>query len=147
MTKQIYMASDGTEFDDEMQMEDHEEYLQQCALERAVEEKLGIKFETDLPLIVNDESCNQFCRLFLIKDEADLDLFYKAFDDCWFSNTLAKNPVTKKETFIYPQVLCFMDYPTEENEWRVYSMTKVCEKLKAFTKELDDLLEVRLKEK
>ena len=133
ITKTVYIASDGTEFNDEDSCICHEDERKQKNLEKEVERKLGIKTHTDFPAMLNLRYDHEY-KLFLIKNEQDLDLFIKTYE-YWFTS-LEKYWEVNKETFVYPDVLCILDFPNGGDEHRLYNISQLCRQFNAFVDEV-----------
>lgn len=143
ITKTVYVANDGTEFDNENNCICHEMELEQESLEKKVETELGIKTQADFPSMLNLREKHEY-KLFLIKNEQDLDLFIEVYE-YWFTR-LEKYPEVNKETFVYPDVLCILDFPTGGDEYRLYKMSQLCNQFNAFVSEISIMAEDVLKE-
>lgn len=139
----VYIANDGTEFYNEDDCIYYEREKEQENLEKKVEEELGIKTQADFPAMLNLRYHHEY-KLFLIKNEQDLDLFIKAYD-YWFTN-LENYWQVNKETFVYPDVLCILDFPRGEEEYRLYKMSQLCGQFNAFVNEISMKVEDVLKE-
>lgn len=144
ITKTVYVANDGTEFNSEESCTDYEREKEQENLEREVEEKLGIKTtNADFPSMLNLRYNHEY-KLFLIKNERDLDLFIKTYE-YWFTK-LETYWEVNKETFVYPDVLCILDFPTGGDEHRLYKMSQLCGQFDAFVNEISIKAEEKMKE-
>ncbi|HHY72256.1 MAG TPA: hypothetical protein GX497_03345 [Bacillus bacterium] len=141
--KTVYIADDGTEFDNEDNCICHEMELGQESLEKRVETELGIKTKADFPSMLNLRHKHEY-KLFLIKNEQDLDLFVKTYE-YWFTR-LETYWEVNKETFVYPEVLCILDFPTGGDEHRLYRMSHLCNQFNAFVSEISIKAEDILKE-
>lgn len=144
ITKTIYIANDGKEFNDEDDCLCHEQELAQEELERKIENDLGIKTHADFPSMLNTYRSNHEYKLFLIKNENDLECFVKIYE-YWFTS-LEKYPEVNKETFIYPDVLCILDFPTGGDEQRLYRISQLCRQFNAFVDEVIVKTDEMLKE-
>lgn len=131
--KDIFIANDGTEFNNEDNCICYEEEKEQENLEKKVEEELGIKTQADFPAMLNHRYNHEY-KLFLIKNEQDLDLFIKTYE-YWFT-CLETYWQVNKETFVYPDVLCILDFPTGGDEHRLYRMSQLCNQFNAFVDEI-----------
>jgi len=138
IVKEIFIANDGTEFNNEDDCICYEQEKAQENLERKVEKELGFKTQADFPSMLNPRYKYEY-KLFLIKNEQDLDLFVKTYD-YWFTN-LEKYPQVNKKTFVYPDVLCILDFPTGEDEYRLYKMSQLCAQFNAFANEISIKIE------
>lgn len=138
ITKEIFIANDGKEFNSEDDCIYYEEGLEQEKIEKEVEEKLGIKTNADFPSMLNDRYRHVY-KMFLIKNEQDLDLFTKTYE-FWFTN-LEKYWEVCKETFVYPDVLCILDFPSGGDEHRLYKMSQLCGQFNAFVSEISEQME------
>lgn len=141
--KDIFIANDGTEFYNEDDCICYEREKEQENLEKKVEEKLGIKTQADFPAMLNLRYHHEY-KLFLIKNEEDLDLFIKTYD-YWFPR-LETYWQVNKETFVYPDVLCILDFPTGGDEHRLYKISQLCVQFNAFVSEISSKIEDILKE-
>jgi hypothetical protein len=141
--KDIFIANDGTEFYNEDDCICYEREKEQENLEKKVEEKLGIKTQADFPAMLNLRYHHEY-KLFLIKNEEDLDLFIKTYD-YWFTR-LETYWQVNKETFVYPDVLCILDFPTGGDEHRLYKISQLCVQFNAFVSEISSKIEDILKE-
>lgn len=136
--KEVFIAHDGTEFNSEYDCEYYEREKEQENLEKIAEEKLGIKTQADFPSMLNHKHRHEY-KLFLIKNEEDLDLFIKTYE-YWFTN-LEKYWEVQKETFVYPDVLCILDFPRGEEDYRLYRMSHLCNQFNAFVNEISMKME------
>ena len=143
ITKDIFIANDGTEFDNEYNCIRYEEEKKQESLEKKVEEELGFKTETDFPAMLNLRYKHEY-KLFLIKNEQDLDLFVKTYE-YWFTKLETYWQVNKK-TFVYPDVLCILDFPTGGDEHRLYKISQLCSQFNTFVSEISMKVKDILKE-
>lgn len=143
IVKDIFVANDGTEFYNEDDCICYEREKEQENLEKKVEKELGIKTQTDFPAMLNLRYSHEY-KLFLIKNEQDLDLFIKTYD-YWFTR-LETYWEVNKETFNYPDVLCILDFPRGEDEYRLYKMSQLCSQFNAFVSEISMKVEDILKE-
>jgi len=141
--KDIFIANDGTEFYREEGCIDYEREKEQENLEKKVEEKLGIKTQADFPAMLNLRHKHEY-KLFLIKNEQDLDLFIKTYD-YWFTS-LETYWEVNKETFAYPDVLCILDFPTGGDEQRLYRVSQLRGQFNAFVNEISMKVDDTLKE-
>ncbi|UZQ49836.1 hypothetical protein [Clostridium kluyveri] len=87
---------------------------------------------------------NHEYKLFLIKNEQDLDLFIKTYE-YWFTK-LETYWQVNKETFVYPEILCILDFPTGGDEHRLYKISQLCSQFNAFVSEISIKAEDILKE-
>lgn len=131
----VYIASDGKEFDNQDDCSWHEEELKQEKRESSIEQDLGIGTLANYPGLLNYYRLNYEYRLFLIKDEDDLDRFVKVFD--WWFLDLAKYPEVQKDTFAYPEVLLILDTPTGGDDTRLYKLTQLSRQFNAFADEVN----------
>ena len=76
IVKEIFIANDGTEFNNEDDCIYYEQEKAQENLERKVEKELGFKTQADFPSMLNPRYKYEY-KLFLIKNEQDLDIFVK----------------------------------------------------------------------
>ena len=143
ITKDIFIANDGKEFNKEDNCICYEEEKEQENLEKRVEEELGIKTQADFPAMLNLRYDHEY-KLFLIKNEQDLDLFVKTYE-YWFTQ-LGNYWQVNKETFVYPDVLCILDFPTGGDEQRLYRVSQLCGQFNAFVDEISIKAEDVLKE-
>lgn len=140
--KDIFIANDGTEFNNEDDCIYYEEEKKQEKLEKKVEEELGIKTQADFPAMLNLRHNHEY-KLFLIKNKQDLDLFIKTYE-YWFTK-LETYWQVNKETFVYPDVLCILDFPTGGDEHRLYKISQLCGQFNAFVSEISMKVEDMLK--
>ena len=56
------------------------------------------------------------------------------------------NEQVNKETFVYPDVLCILDFPRGDEDYRLYRMSQLCNQFNAFAEELSTKVEAKLKE-
>lgn len=138
IVKDIFVANDGKEFYDEDDCIYYEREKKQENLEKRVEEELGIKTLADYPSMLNLRH-DRIYKLFLIKNEKDLDLFTTTYE-YWFTN-LENYWEVDKETFIYPEVLCILDFPTGGDEHRLYRMSQLFDQFNAFADEISAKIE------
>ena len=143
ITKEVFIAHDGTEFNSEYDCEYYEREKEQENREKMVEEKLGINFDVDFPAMINLRNKHEF-KFFLIKNEEELDLFTDVYE-YWFIR-LEKYEQVNKETFVYPDVLCILDFPRGDEDYRLYRMSQLCNQFNAFAEELSTKVEAKLKE-
>ncbi|MCR1834990.1 hypothetical protein NSA56_11345 [Oceanobacillus caeni] len=143
ITKTVFIADDGTEFNNEDSCICHEQEKKQENLEKRVEQELGIKTHADFPSMINIRYDHEY-KLFLIKNEQDLNLFIKTYE-YWFTR-LEKYPEVNKEIFDYPDVLCILDFPTGYDEHRLYKMSQLCTQFNAFVDEIIAKTDDALKE-
>lgn len=141
--KDIFIANDGTEFNNEDSCIDYEREMEQENLEKKVEKELGIKTQADFPAMLNLRYNHEY-KLFLIKNEQDLDLFIKTYE-YWFTN-LETYWQVNKETFVYPNILCILDFPSGGDEHRLYRMSQLCGQFNAFVNEISMKVENIVKE-
>lgn len=134
ITKTVYIATDGTEFNDEDDCLYHEQELAQEERERDIEKDLGFETQADFPSMLNIYRSNHKYKLFLIKNESDLDRFVEVYE-YWFTNLKSYWEVNK-ETFDYPEVLCILDFPTGGDEPRLYKISQLCRQFNAFIDEI-----------
>lgn len=135
----FYIASDGKEFKTEDDCEWYEKELKQEELEQAIERDLGVGTHANYPSLLNFYRLNYEYKLFLIKNEADLDRFVKVFD--WWFTDLAKYPEVQKDTFGYPEVLMILDTPTGGDDARLYKLTQLSRQFNAFADEVNYKIE------
>src|SRR5690625_4555963 len=98
----VYIASDGKEFDNMDDCEWHEKELHQEVLEKEIGKDLGIKTCADYPSLIDIDKTKEY-KLFLIKNEVDLDRFINVFDWCFLN--LSERIEVDKKYFSYPEVL------------------------------------------
>ncbi|WP_243299126.1 hypothetical protein [Bacillus litorisediminis] len=143
ITKTVYVANDGKEFDDEDNCLCHEQELAQEERERNIEKDLGFETNANFPSMLNTNRSNHEYKLFLIKNESDLDRFVEIYE-YWFTN-LKNYWEVNKETFVYPDVLCILDFPTGGDERRLYRLSQLCRQFNAFVDEVfaktDDMMQ------
>lgn len=141
-TKKVYIANDGREFENEDNCLCHEQELAQEEQERKIEKDLGFETHADFPSMLNIDRSNHEYKLFLIKNESDLDRFIEIYE-YWFTNLKSYWEVNK-ETFVYPDVLCILDFPTGGDEHRLYRISQLSRQFNAFVDEIiaktDDML-------
>lgn len=131
----VYIASDGKEFDNQDDCNWHEEELRQEKAVEKIEQDLGIGTHANYPGLLNYYRLNYEYKLFLIKDETDLDRFVKVFD--WYFLDLTKYPEVQKDTFVYPEVLMILDTPTGGDDARLYKLTQLSRQFSAFADEVN----------
>lgn len=133
--KKIYVASDGKEFDSEEWCLEHEDELDQKREEEEIERDLGIKTHADYPSLLNTENMIHDYKLFLIKNEEDLDRFIDVFS-YWFSG-LRNMLEVDKTFFAYPEVLLILDFPRGGDRTRLYKVSRLGEQFNAFADEIN----------
>ncbi|ABR48738.1 hypothetical protein Amet_2586 [Alkaliphilus metalliredigens QYMF] len=133
LTKTLYIAHDGKEFTDEDDCIYYEQEKEQEKMEKEVEKKLGIETQANFPSMLSFRHKHEY-KLFLIKDEKDLDLFTKVYE-YWFTN-LEEYWEVNKETFTYPDVLCILDFPQGGDEHRLYKINQLCRQFNDFVDEI-----------
>jgi hypothetical protein len=141
IVKDIFVANDGKEFDNETSCICYEEEQKQENLEKKVEKELGIKTNADFPAMLNLRYNHEY-KLFLIKNEQDLNLFIKTYD-YWFTN-LETYWQVNNATFVYPDVLCILDFPSGGDEHRLYRISQLCGQFNAFVEEIQTNIEERM---
>jgi len=141
IVKDIFVANDGKEFDNETSCICYEEEQKQENLEKKVEKELGIKTNADFPAMLNLRYNHEY-KLFLIKNEQDLNLFIKTYD-YWFTN-LETYWQVNNATFVYPDVLCILDSPSGGDEHRLYRISQLCGQFNAFVEEIQTNIEERM---
>lgn len=130
----VYIASDGREFDNKDDCEWWEKELEQEKAEKDIERDLGIKTHADYPSLIDINKTKEI-RLFLIKNEDDLDRFVKVFD--WWFIDLEKRIEVDKEYFNYPEVLMILDYAHGGGETGLYKLTQLSRQFNAFADEVN----------
>lgn len=130
----VYIASDGREFNNMDDCEWHEKELHQEVLEKEIERDLGIKTHADYPSLI-DINVTKEVRLFLIKDESDLDRFVKVFD--WWFRDLENRIEVDKKYFEYPEVLMLLDYVNGGGETGLYKLSRLSEQFNALADEVN----------
>lgn len=133
--KTVYIASDGKEFENKDYCIDHERELKQEKKEQEIEKDLGIGTHANYPGLLNYYRLNYEYKLFLIKDESDLDRFVDVFE-WWFTN-LEKYPEVQKDTFAYPEVLMILDTPTGGDDTRLYKLSQLSRQFNVFADEVN----------
>lgn len=141
IVKEIYVAWDGTEFFDEVNCLCHEQELEQARLEEKAEAELGIVTKADYPAMLNPRIKHQY-KLFLIKNEQDLDRFINIYE-YWFTN-LESYWEVNKETFVYPDVLCILDFPRGDETPRLYKLSRLCNQFNAFIEDVTLAIDKKL---
>jgi hypothetical protein len=136
ITKTIYVANDGLEFEHEYECINYESEKTQQKLEKEADDKIRIYPKSNLPSMIDTRNNHEY-RYFLIKNEDDLDLFIKAYT-YWFSN-LKKLWQVDKDVFIYPEILCILDFPQGPEDYRLYKLTQLIYQFNYFTDEIDDI--------
>ncbi|MZQ75241.1 MAG: hypothetical protein GT589_03680 [Peptoclostridium sp.] len=139
--KDVFIANDGTEFYNEDDCLCYEEEKKQENLEREIEERLGIKTQANFPAMLNNRYKHEY-KLFLIRNEKDLDFFVKTYE-YWFTQ-LENYHQVDKETFVYPDVLCILDFPTGGEEHRLYRMSQLCNQFNAFIDEVSSVVNEKM---
>lgn len=132
--KTIYIASDGKEFGSMDDCEWHEKELNQEVLEKEFERDLGIKTHADYPSLIDIDVTKEI-KLFLIKNESDLDRFVKVFD-WWFRDLESRIEVDKKY-FNYPEVLMILDYVHGGGKTGLYKLSRLSEQFNAMVDEVN----------
>ena len=130
----IYIASDGKEFNNMDDCEWHEKELEQEILEKEIERDLGIKTHADYPSLI-DINVTKEIRMFLIKDESDLDRFVEVFD--WWFLDLENRIEVDKEHFNYPEILMLLDYVHGGGETGLYKLSRLSEQFNAMVDEVN----------
>src|SRR5690625_623281 len=133
--KTVYIASDGKEFKSKDDCEGHEKELHQEVLEKEIERDLGIKTHADYPSLIDIDVTKEI-RLFLIKDESDLDRFIKVFD--WWFRDLENRIEVDKKYFNYPEVLMILDYTFGGGETGLYKLSRLSEQFNALADEVNN---------
>lgn len=133
--KTVYIANDGKEFNSEEDCLWHEKEVKQEELEKEIERDLGIGTQANYPSLLNFYRLNYEYKLFVIKNEFDLDRFIKVFD--WWFTDLEKYPEVQKDTFGYPEVLMILDAPTGGDDTRLYKLTQLSRQFNAFADEVN----------
>lgn len=132
--KTIYIASDGKEFGSMDDCEWHEKEIEQETLEKEIERDLGIKTRADYPSLIDIDKTKEY-KLFLIKNEADLDRFIKVFE-CWFHDLESRIEVDKK-MFSYPEVLMILDFPLGGEHTELFKLSRLREQFNALVDEVN----------
>ena len=101
--------------------------------ENNIKDKLGIETQIDFPSMLNKREAHEY-NLFLIRNEEDLNLFINVYE-YWFTH-LNRYLEVKKETFIYPDVLCILDFPNGGDQHRLYKMSELMHQFKCFSEEI-----------
>ena len=130
----VYIASDGKEFNNMNDCEWHEKELEREILEEEIERDLGIKTHADYPSLIDIDATKEI-KLFLIKDESDLDRFVKVFD--WWFHDLESRVEVDKKYFSYPEVLMLLDYVHGGGETGLYKLSRLNEQFNAFADEVN----------
>ena len=130
----LYIASDGKEFNNMDDCEWHEKELEQEILEEEIERDLGIKTHADYPSLIDIDVTKEI-RLFLIKNETDLDRFVKVFD--WWFRDLESHIEVDKKYFKYPEVLMLLDYVHGGGETGLYKLSRLSEQFNAMVDEVN----------
>lgn len=136
--KTVYVASDGKEFDSMDDCEWHEKELEQEVLEKEIERDLGIKTHADYPSLIDIDVTKEI-KLFLIKNETDLDRFVKVFD--WWFRDLENRIEVDKKYFKYPEVLMLLDYVHGGGETGLYKLSRLSEQFNALVDEVNYKIE------
>lgn len=138
-----YVAEDGTSFKDEWDCKSYENEQAQRNLEQEAIAKLGIKtVDSNFPSMINLRNNPQY-MLFLIENEDDLEIFCKAYEDYWFSG---KAWQLNRETFVYPEVLCIVDFERGSEDYRLYRMSQLFGQFYAFEEELNTVIQKKQEE-
>ena len=130
----VYIASDGKEFNNMNDCEWHEKELEREILEEEIERDLGIKTHADYPSLLDIDATKEI-KLFLIKDESDLDRFVEVFD--WWFRDLENRIEVDKKYFSYPEVLMLLDYVHGGGETGLYKLSRLNEQFNAFADEVN----------
>ena len=132
--KTVYIASDGKEFDSMDDCKWHEKELHQEGLEEDIDRDLRIRTKADYPSLIDIDKTKEY-KLYLIKDEADLDRFIKVFD-WWFRDIKSRIEVDKKY-FNYPEVLMILDFPYGGEHTELFKLSRLSEQFNAFADEVN----------
>src|SRR5690625_2976604 len=132
--KTVYNASDGKEFDSMDDCEWHEKELHQEGLEEDIDRDLRIRTKNDYPSLIDIDVTKEI-KLFLIKNEADLDRFVEVFD--WWFRDLENRIEVDKKYFKYPEVLMLLDYTHGGGETGLYKLSRLSEQFNAFADEVN----------
>jgi|SRR5690625_199617 len=132
--KTVYIASDGKEFNNMDDCEWHEKELHQEVLEKEIENDLGIKTHANYPSLIDIDTTKEY-KLFLIKNERDLDRFIKVFD--WWFLKLSEHIEVDKTMFSYPEVLMIVDYTHGGGETGLYKLSRLSEQFNAMVDEVN----------
>ena len=130
----VYIAFDGKEFSSMDDCEWHEKELHQEVLEKEIERDLGIKTHADYPSLIDIDVTKEI-KLFLIKDESDLDRFVEVFD--WWFLDLENRIEVDKEHFNYPEILMLLDYVHGGGETGLYKLSRLSEQFNAMVDEVN----------
>lgn len=134
----VYIASDGKEFDNEEDCNWYEKEIEKEKEEKEIEQDLGIGTHANYPGLLNYYRTNYEYKLFLIKNEADLDRFVKVFD--WYFYELEKYPEVQKDTFAYPEVLMILDTLAGGDDTRLYKVSQLGRQFNAFADEVNYII-------
>lgn len=134
----VYISSDGKEFNNRDDCEWHEKELHQEALEEEIDRDLRIRTKADYPSLINIDKTKEY-KLYLIKNEADLDRFIKVFD-WWFRDIKSRIEVDKKY-FNYPEVLMILDFPHGGEHTELFKLSRLSEQFNAFADEVNYKIE------
>ena len=132
--KTVYIASDGKEFNSMDDCEWHEKELHQEGLEEDIDRDLRIRTKADYPSLINIDKTKEY-KLYLIKNEADLDRFIKVFD--WYFRDLESRIEVDKKYFEYPEVLMLLDYVNGGGETGLYKLSRLSEQFNALADEVN----------
>lgn len=130
----VYIASDGKEFGSMDDCEWHEKELLQEKLEKEIERDLGIETHETYPSLIDIDVTKEI-KLFLIKNEADLDRFVEVFD--WWFLDLENRIEVDKKYFKYPEVLMLLDYVHGGGETGLYKLSRLSEQFNALVDEVN----------
>ena len=143
ITTTVYIANDGKEFKGKYECENYEDEQKQNKLEKEADEKLRIYTHADFPSMIDIRNKHEY-RLFLIQNKQDLDLFIKAYK-YWFTY-LERYGQLNKDTFVYPDILCILDFPCGPDHPRLYRMSKLINQLDVFVGEIEEQRAIKQKE-
>lgn len=129
-----YIAEDGTSFNREDDCLEYEREQQQKVLETEAITKLGIEtVDSNFPSMIDLNHKAQY-MLFYIENEEDLEVFCKAYEDYWFSKRAWQ---LDRKTFVYPEVLCILDFEQGCEDYRLYRMSQLFKQFYTFENELN----------
>lgn len=132
--KTFYVASDGKEFDNKDDCDWHEKELEQEVFEREIENDLRIKTHANYPSLIDIDKTKEY-KLFLIKNEADLDRFIKVFE--WWFRDLSSRIEVDKKYFNYPEVLMILDFPHGGEHTELFKLSRLSEQFNALADEVN----------
>lgn len=126
--KEVYVASDGREFNSEWDCEDYEFNLSQLEKENLVASISYDANKHNWPSIANPQSKPEY-KWFKVEKDEDLRLFC----DCYqtYCRSLKNLDIVKKYVN-YPDYICLVDYPNGPDEPEWFTLSKLLEQTDTF---------------